>query len=116
AAELVYQTAYLPTLDSKHSIRAAAVEAARLAPPETPIGVVRNGSLLGGVAYYAGRPGQAIGSPKGLRRFLAKGGRALVLEAEHLEVVRSVTAAQVAFQQQLQDDPILVVVASPGGE
>jgi 4-amino-4-deoxy-L-arabinose transferase-like glycosyltransferase len=111
AGEIAYHVAYLPSLDGEHSVREAARVAARLAPPDTPIGLVRNGSLIGGVVYYGGRPVERIGSAKGLKRFLRAGGRTLVLEAGHLDEVESVVDAKVAFRQEVGGDELLVVVA-----
>jgi 4-amino-4-deoxy-L-arabinose transferase-like glycosyltransferase len=112
AGEIAYHVAYMPSLDRERSVREAARVAARLAPPDTSIGLVRNGSLVGGVAYYGGRPVEPIGSAKGLKRFLGAGGRALVLEAGHLAEVESVADAEVAFRQELGGDELLVVVAT----
>jgi 4-amino-4-deoxy-L-arabinose transferase-like glycosyltransferase len=114
ALELAYMTVYLPRQNSEHSIRPTATAAAGLAPPGTPIGLYRNGALIGGVAYYAGRPVEEIGSTKGLRRFFGAGGGVVVLEAEHLGDLEAVASTRIAFRQTLDGDEMLVVV--PGGE
>jgi hypothetical protein len=108
--ELAYLTVYLPRQNAERSIRPAATAAAELAPPGTPIGLHRNGALIGGVAYYARRPVEEIGSEKGLRRFFAAGGRVVVVEAEHLRELEAVAPAQIAFRQTLGGDEMLVVV------
>jgi 4-amino-4-deoxy-L-arabinose transferase-like glycosyltransferase len=101
---------FLPRLDSARSIRAAAVAAAAYAPEGTPIGLVRNGSLVGGIAYYSGRAVTPVGSERGVRKFLASGGRALVLETPHLAAVENVVRARIVFRQAVDDDEVLVVV------
>lgn len=101
----------LPRFDSGRSIRGAAVVAAAFAPRGTPIGLLRNGSLVGGVAYYSRRPVEQIGSERGLRKFLAAGGRTLVLETPWLPGVESVVRARVVFRQELDGDEVLVVLA-----
>jgi 4-amino-4-deoxy-L-arabinose transferase-like glycosyltransferase len=112
ALELAYLTVYLPGRNGEQSIRPAATAAAELAPAGTPIGLHRNGALIGGVAYYAGRPVEEIGSEKGLRRFFAAGGRVVVVEAEHLRDLEAVAPTKIAFRQTLSGDEMLVVVAA----
>lgn len=103
----------LPRLDGVHSIRATAAAAAAHAPEGTPIGLVRNGALAGGVAYYSGRAVTQVGSEGGLRRFLGEGGRVLILETPHLPAVEGVTSARIVFRQRIDEDEVLVVVPGP---
>jgi 4-amino-4-deoxy-L-arabinose transferase-like glycosyltransferase len=116
AGELAFHALWLPSLDESHSIRGAAQAAAAVAPNGTPIAVVRNGSLIGGVAYYAGRPVAEVGSVKGLRRFLQAGGRAIVLEGDHMDEVQQAASVEVTFRGVVNGDEILVVVPSRAGE
>ena len=114
ALELAYLTVYLPRQNGEQSIRPAATAAAELAPPGTRIGLHSNGALVGGVAYYARRPVEEIGSATGLRRFLASGGRVVVVESEHLRELEAVAPTRIVFRQTLSGDEMLVVV--PAGE
>jgi 4-amino-4-deoxy-L-arabinose transferase-like glycosyltransferase len=114
AGQVAYHTLYLPARDTTHSIRAAAEAAAALAPPGARVGLVRNGALVGGLRYYAGRPVEPIGSPKGLRRFLEAGGAVVVTEGRYLEEIESVAEARVAFRQELDGDEVLVLELLPG--
>jgi len=116
ALELAYLTLYLPRQNGEQSIRPAATAAAGLAAPGSPIGLHRNGALIGGVAYYTGHPVAEIVSRKGLRRFFASGGRAVVLEADRLAELQSVVEAEVVFRQTVGGNEMLVVVPAPGPE
>jgi 4-amino-4-deoxy-L-arabinose transferase-like glycosyltransferase len=114
AGQVAYHTLYLPARDATHSIRAAAEAAAALTPPGARVGLVRNGALIGGLRYYAGRPVEPIGSAKGLRRFLEAGGAVVVTEGRHLGEIQSVAEARVAFRQELDGDEVLVLELLPG--
>jgi 4-amino-4-deoxy-L-arabinose transferase-like glycosyltransferase len=107
----------LPRFDLDRSVRGAASAAAAFAPEGSAIGLVRNGSLAGGIAYYSGRPVVEIGSTRGLERFLEAGGRSLVLEQPQLGTVAAVAGAEVVFRQELDENEILVVrVAAAGAD
>jgi 4-amino-4-deoxy-L-arabinose transferase-like glycosyltransferase len=113
ALQLLGQVVIPPGLDPQRSIRDTAAAAAALAAEGTPIGLVQNGSLVGGVRYYAGRRVEPIGSAKGARRFLARGGRVLISESEHLPALDAVAPLRVAFRQEVSGDEMLVLVAEP---
>ncbi len=115
AVETILHAVYLPTLDPDRSIRAAAAAAGALAPEGTSIGLLRNGSLVGGVAYYGERPVEQLGSRKGVRRFLEKGGRVVIAEEQHLRELEALPT-RVAFRQDLDGDGIVVVVADAAAE
>jgi len=112
--QMAYHSYFLPPRDAIYSIRDSAEAAAALAPAGGAVGLVRNGALIGGLRYYAGRPVVPIGSPRGLRRFLDAGGKVVVTETRHLPEIESVTAVRVAFQQQLDEDEIVVLELLPG--
>lgn len=114
AGQIAYHTLYLPPRDATRSIRAAAEAAAAVAPTGSAVGVVRNGALVGGVRYYAGRPVEPIGSTNGLRRFLSSGGAVVVTESRYLAEIESVAPTRVAFRQELDGDEVLVVELLPG--
>ena len=114
AGQVAYHTLYLPGLDATHSIRAAAEAAAAVSPPGRAVGLVRNGALVGGLRYYAGRPVEPIGSVKGLRRFLEGGGAVLVTERRYLAEIEAVAETRIAFRQELDGDEVLVLERVPG--
>jgi 4-amino-4-deoxy-L-arabinose transferase-like glycosyltransferase len=105
----------LPRLDPSHSIRAAAVAAAAFAPDGTSIGLLRNGSMVGGIAYYSGRPVLPVGGERGVERFVAAGGRALILETPHLPAIEKRLRPRIVFRQEVDEDEILVVVIDDPG-
>ena len=110
AAQVAVFSWLLPRLDPGHSIRAAAVAASAFAPEGTSIGLLRNGSLVGGIAYYSGRPVLPVGGEEGVARFVAAGGRALILETPHLPAIQKRLRPRIVFRQIVDDDEILVVV------
>jgi 4-amino-4-deoxy-L-arabinose transferase-like glycosyltransferase len=114
-ANLVVFALYQPSLNPTRSIRAAATAAARLAPPGTPIGLVRNGALVGGVSYYADRHVDRLGSQRGIERFLRSGGRVMIAEAKDLSGIEALTRVEVAFRQRIEEDEMLVLVAPRSG-
>jgi 4-amino-4-deoxy-L-arabinose transferase-like glycosyltransferase len=111
ALQLLVHVMIPPTLDPQRSIRATAAAAGALVPEGTPIGLVRNGSLVGGVTYYADRPVERIGSARGAERFLARGGRVLISEAAYLPELAAVSPLRVAFRQEVAGEEMVVVVA-----
>jgi 4-amino-4-deoxy-L-arabinose transferase-like glycosyltransferase len=113
--ELAVFAVYEPSVNATHSIHPAAQAAARLAPPDASIGLVRNGALVGGVAYYADRRVERLGSKKGIARFLRSGGRIMIAEGQDLAEIEEITPVEVAFRQRLEDDEMLVLVAPQGG-
>jgi 4-amino-4-deoxy-L-arabinose transferase-like glycosyltransferase len=113
--ELATFAVYQPSLNSTHSIHPAAQAAARLASPGSAIGLVRNGALVGGVAYYADRQVERLGSQKGIERFLHSGGRVMIAEGKDLSEIEAITPVQIAFRQRLEKDEMLVLVAPQSG-
>ena len=111
AVDLAVFAFYLPTQDASRSIQPAAVAAAAAAPIGTRIGLLRNGALVGGVAYYSGRPVERLGSAKGVRRFLEAGGRVLIAERADLPIVESVAKTEVTFRQRIEEDEMVVLLA-----
>ena len=113
AAQVAYHTLYLPTRDAAHSIRRAAEAAAAVAPPGSAVGLVRNGALVGGLSYYAGRPVEPIGSTKGLRDFVEAGGTVVVTESRYLPEIESVARARLVFRHEIEGAEVLVLELRP---
>jgi len=72
-----------PALDPEKSPRPIAEAAARATAADEPVAVYRHRALAAGVAHYSGRPTRSFESPDALARFLAVGGRVVVLKARH---------------------------------
>jgi 4-amino-4-deoxy-L-arabinose transferase-like glycosyltransferase len=86
ALELALFCVALPMLDREKSPRpiAAAAAAATRGPMEA-IGVYGMSSLEGGIGYYSGHPIRSLRSEQAVERYLASGGRVLILRARHLD-------------------------------
>jgi 4-amino-4-deoxy-L-arabinose transferase-like glycosyltransferase len=111
AVDLGVLAVYEPSQNPARSIHSAARAAASLSPPDAPIGLVRNGALVGGVAYYSRRPVDRLGSRRGIERFLQSGGRVVIAEARDLSEIETLAPVQIAFRQSLEEDEMLVLVA-----
>ncbi|HME69806.1 MAG TPA: glycosyltransferase family 39 protein, partial [Myxococcota bacterium] len=103
-----------PSLDDEKSPRPVALAAAALVPQGEPIGLLGSSPLVGGLVYYAGRPILELDSPLEARAFLARGGRAIVLEAKKLDRLNAVVPVQVRSRARADDRTLLVVI--PSGE
>jgi 4-amino-4-deoxy-L-arabinose transferase-like glycosyltransferase len=110
AGELAVFGYYLPALNERRSIRPSAVAAAQQTPAGTPVGLLRNGALVGGVAYYSERPVSRLGSAKGVRRFVEDGGRVVIADRRDVPIVDSAAEARVAFRQLVEEDEMVVLV------
>jgi len=112
--ELAAFTAVLPLLDAEKSPRALARAAARLTAPGEPVGLLAKDSLVGGLAYYGGRPVAVLRSPREAAAFLGAGGRAAVVPAGRLEALERLTPVEVRARARSGARALLVV--SPPGE
>jgi 4-amino-4-deoxy-L-arabinose transferase-like glycosyltransferase len=87
AVGAAYHAGVAPALNGRNSQR----EVAELARTGTPIGetigVYRNDTLAGAVAYYARRPVRELNDLPEVAAFLAGGGRTLIVEDDHLSVI-----------------------------
>jgi len=108
-----YLVIYLPAVDTSRSIRPAAEVAARLAPAGSPVGLVRNGALVGGLRYYAARPVEPIGSSRGLQTFVETGGAVAVADSRYLPEIEAAVDARVVFRQRLRGDEVVVLALRP---
>jgi hypothetical protein len=87
ATELALFALLFPALDAEKSPRFLAEAAASVTPPGGRIGIVGNEGLVGGIAYYGRRRVARLESPASIERFLAEGGRALVVKPSEVERV-----------------------------
>jgi hypothetical protein len=110
AAELVAAFQVLPALDSLKSPRPVAEAAAALALPGEPVGTARL-SLAGALLYYGGRSVRGVESEAQLARFLAAGGRVLVLPASRLGLATG--RFPVRVHARLRDGSRALLVVTP---
>ena len=108
ALELGAFTWLFPRLDAEKSPRPVAAAAARLTSPDEPIALTRR-SLIGGIAYYGRRRTRVVETPADVERFLAMGGRVIVVPALHLHVVTRVTPVLVHARLRSGRRTLLVV-------
>jgi 4-amino-4-deoxy-L-arabinose transferase-like glycosyltransferase len=112
ALELALFTLALPALDPQKSPRPVAQTAARLAAPGEPIGLAFKGSLLGGLVYYADRPVARLDDRGAVARFVAGGGRVIVLPAARLIELAQVVPVTVRARARRGARALLVVAAA----
>lgn len=88
AVELsVFALAY-PAFDDEKSPRAIALAAAEVAGPGGAVAVFDRTPLVGGIAYYSGRPVVPLSDAAAARRFVAEGGRAVIVLERRLDALR----------------------------
>jgi 4-amino-4-deoxy-L-arabinose transferase-like glycosyltransferase len=111
AVELaVFQLLY-PALDAGRSPRPIAEAAAAATPPGQRVGVIDDGSMLGGLVYYGGRPVVVLTSRASIERFLAAGGRTFVVKERKLDRVTALTPVREVGRARTGSRTVVVVVA-----
>ncbi|MGH0037683.1 MAG: phospholipid carrier-dependent glycosyltransferase [Myxococcota bacterium] len=85
ALESLVLTVAYPAFDAEKSPRPIAQAAVRATGDDAPIGVFDHRSMVGGLAYYAGRRTLAIPDAAALQRFWMEGGGAVVIGRTKLE-------------------------------
>ena len=95
---LVLFTVVYPALDPGKSPRPIAEAAAALTPEGGSIGLVGDVQMAGGLVYYGRRHVEALDDAASIERFLAAGGRAIVVEEKKRERVDAVTPVDVRFR------------------
>jgi len=113
ACELVVLVGALPALDPEKSPRPLALAAAARARPGAPIGLFGARSLAGGLVYYGGRRVETLSSPESVERFLAEGGRVVVIEAKDLPALERTVPVRVRERLRNPRRAFLVVEARP---
>jgi len=102
-----------PALDAGKSARPVALAAARLTDPAHPVGLLGDRALAGGLVYYGGRRVTLLSTPESVERFVAEGGRAIVVQERKLARVEAVAPVRVAARFREGRRALLVV--SPAG-
>jgi 4-amino-4-deoxy-L-arabinose transferase-like glycosyltransferase len=106
---LVLFTVVYPALDPGKSPRPIAEAAAALTPEGGSIGLVGDVQMAGGLVYYGHRHVEALDEAASIERFLAAGGRAIVVEEKKRERVDAVTPVDVRFRAREGSRAVLVV-------
>ncbi len=106
---LVVFTVVYPALDPDKSPRPIAEAAAALTPEAGSIGLVGDVQMAGGLVYYGHRHVEALDEAESIERFLAAGGRAIVVEERKRERVDTVTPVDVQFRAREGSRAVLVV-------
>ena len=99
----------LPGLDAARSPRPIAEAVARLAGAHERVGLYRAADIANAVTYYGERPVEAFLGPEQLARFVAGGGRVLVVEAERLPEVEQVAAVAIRGRFEVRDETWIVL-------
>jgi 4-amino-4-deoxy-L-arabinose transferase-like glycosyltransferase len=102
-----------PALDAGKSSRTVALAAARLTDPSQPVGLLGDRALAGGLAYYGQRRVSLLSTPESVERFVAGGGRAIVVQERKLSRVEAVVPVHVVARSREGRRALLVV--SPAG-
>jgi len=106
---LVLFTVVYPALDPGKSPRPIAEAAAALTPEGESIGLVGDVQMAGGLVYYGHRHVEPLDDAASIERFLAAGGRAIVVEEKKRERVDAVTPVDVWFRARDGSRAVLVV-------
>jgi hypothetical protein len=106
---LVVFTVVYPALDPGKSPRPIAEAAAALTPEGESIGLVGDVQMAGGLVYYGHRHVEPLDEAASIERFLAAGGRAIVVEEKKRERVDAVTPVDVWFRARDGSRAVLVV-------
>ncbi len=110
---LVVFTVVYPALDPEKSPRPIAEAAAALTPEGESIGLVGDEQMAGGLVYYGHRHVEALDDAASIERFIAAGGKAIVIEEKKRERVDVVTPVTVRFRAREGSRAVLVVTPQP---
>jgi 4-amino-4-deoxy-L-arabinose transferase-like glycosyltransferase len=109
---VIFCVAY-PAFDPEKSPRPIAEAAAALTPEGESIGLIGDIQMAGGLVYYADRHIEALKDAEDIRRFLAAGGRAIVVEERKRDRIDAVTPVEVIFRARDGRRAVLVVTPKP---
>lgn len=110
---VVFQGAY-PALDADKSPRAIAEAAAALTAPGRKIGLVGDPQMAGGLVYYGARRVDLLDNPHDIARFIAAGGRAIVVAEKKRDRVDRVMPSRVHFRAREGRRAVLVLAPDVG--
>ncbi len=112
---LVIFTVVYPALDPEKSPLPIAEAAAALTPDGESIGLVGDVQMAGGLVYYGHRHVEALDDAASIERFLAAGGRTIVVEEKKRERVDAVVPVEVRFRAREGSRAVLVVTPQRTG-
>ena len=112
---LVIFTVVYPALDPEKSPRPIAEAAAELTPEGESIGLLGDVQMAGGLVYYGHRHVEELDDTESIERFLAAGGRAIVVEEKKRERVDAVAPVEVRFRARDGSRAVLVVTPQRTG-
>jgi 4-amino-4-deoxy-L-arabinose transferase-like glycosyltransferase len=102
-----------PALNPGKSSRPVALAAARLTDPARPVGLLGDRALAGGLVYYGERRVTLLSTPESVERFVAAGGRAIVVQERKLARVEAVVPVRV--EARFREGRRALLVVSPAG-
>lgn len=110
---VLFQLVY-PARDADKSPRSIAEAAASLTAPNLPIGLVGDGQMVGGLVYYGARRVDVLERPHDVARFIAAGGRAIVVAEKKRDRVDRVMPTRVHFRAREGRRTVLVLTPDLG--
>lgn len=114
--ELAVFTLLYPALDPITSLRPIATAAGSLTPPDERIGLWSDEAMIGGLVYYGGRRVAPFDTPEGVRRFVAEGGRAIVVKRRKLDRVQEAVPVEIRASSRTGSRELVVVTPTePAG-
>jgi 4-amino-4-deoxy-L-arabinose transferase-like glycosyltransferase len=102
-----------PGMDAGKSARPVALAAADLTDPGRAVGLLGDRALAGGLVYYGRRPVALLSTPESVERYVAGGGRAIVVQERKLARVEAVVPVRVAAR--FREGRRSLVVVTPAG-
>ncbi|MAE93348.1 MAG: hypothetical protein CL910_01675 [Deltaproteobacteria bacterium] len=103
-----------PSIDPIRSPRSIAEAAARVTPESSPIGLVGDRSMIGGLAYYAGRRITELKTHEEITAFLEAGGSTFVLKRRKLWRVEVHAPVEIATSARSGSRELVVAVRASG--
>ena len=113
ALELVVFTWVYPSFDAEKSPRPVATLAAQLTRPDETIGIFDDEGLAGAILYYGKRRVEVLPRPQHVQRFLANGGRYVILERWKLPWLDTVGRFQVHATTRKEKRQLAIVSRIP---
>lgn len=112
---VIFQLVY-PARDADKSPRPIAEAAAAITRTGLPIGLVGDAQMAGGLAYYGGRRVDVLENPHDIARFIAAGGRAIVVAEKKRDRVDRVMPTRVRLRVREGRRAMLVLEPDLGPE
>jgi len=111
AIEAAAFTILNPALDSVRSVAPIAEAALRFTAPGAPVALLGSRPMVGGLSFYARRPVEWLEEDSEVPGYFARGGQALVMDADKLRDVRRL--AEVTVLERVREGERAVLVVGP---